>query len=149
MVPLLLVACGIGAALVLLIKGELRATSRSVLRGRKAQTVAILLLVVAAFSSVPLFVPMGPGIATPWAIAAFAAFIVVCLAALRLADVAPALPAADAPLYAPAAEGPQLVGAKCAACDKRLVSAVEAAACKRCEAPIHKKCRKAHAAAHA
>jgi hypothetical protein len=40
--------------------------------------------------------------------------------------------------------GPQLVGRKCAYCDQKILTAVEATACRVCNESVHVRCRKDH-----
>jgi hypothetical protein len=46
--------------------------------------------------------------------------------------------------YGPSDDGPQLAGSKCAYCDQKILTAVEATACRVCNAPVHVRCRKDH-----
>ncbi len=49
---------------------------------------------------------------------------------------------------APASTGPQLVGAACAVCGKRIFSIKDGSRCNLCLAPCHVDCTQQHAATH-
>lgn len=46
--------------------------------------------------------------------------------------------------HGPSEEGPQLAGSKCVHCAQKILSTLEASACRVCAAPLHRECRKEH-----
>jgi hypothetical protein len=46
--------------------------------------------------------------------------------------------------FGPSDDSPQLAGSKCAACEQKILTDIEAAACKVCNQPVHRDCRRDH-----
>jgi hypothetical protein len=46
--------------------------------------------------------------------------------------------------FGPSDDSPQLAGSKCAGCEQKILTNVEAVHCKVCNQPVHRDCRKDH-----
>lgn len=136
MAQLLLSLTSAFVAILLFVKSEVPATQGRVLRGTRAKMMG------AAFA---ILAPLGwiPGGALVW----FVANIVVAVVAIVVAQPVPP-PLGVAPARAPEPAGPQLSGATCAVCGRRFVTAAQGFHCRKCQAPVHHGCSKAHRASH-
>jgi hypothetical protein len=135
MLQILVVILFVAAGLALLTRSELAATRTRVVRGSKLTALGIATCALAA-----LPVVMDVLLGTALAIGAF-----LVSAAFAIAS-SPPEPAAEPP-PARASLGRQVVGARCASCDKRITMDAEARACPVCKEPVHRACLDAHRSA--